>query len=489
MENTVGLRINTNIPAMTALRNLNINDEQLQGVTTRLSTGLRINTAGDDPAGLVISEALRAHISGLGQAIKNTQDAVNMAKTAEGALNEVSRLILSLRSLAIHAANTAVVDATQLQADQSQVRSVLQSIDRIATHTSWGTKKLLNGSAGTTAGITRTDLVNSMYIGGEFAGQPVADGPITIAQVTQATQTTTGPLATVFADSTALVNAGTFVLNGTTFTVQAGESLADVTAKINEQTDTTGVTASIVPNGAGFSIDLTSVKYGSNFPISYLETSDILNGGAAANPVAGTDAVYTVTTNVQPSGTATETFTGGQGAGVDGLTLTSSSGNKMVISVAGNNNAAATVVGQLSVGTMNFQIGALAGQNVGFSIPSFFAKDMGTNAVPGKSLADIDLTTSQGAQDAIRIIDDAVSGVSLLRGDLGSFQANFLESTTRSLSIAQENMTASESTIRDADVAKEMTDFTKVQILRQSGMAVLAQANQSAQSVLTLFGR
>ncbi len=473
---------------MTALRHLNITDEQLHGVTTRLATGLRINSAGDDPAGMIISEGLRAHIKGLDQALRNTQDAVNMAKTAEGALDEVQRLILSLRSLAIHSANSAVVDSNQLAANQAQVRSVVQSIDRIATHTSWGTKKLLNGSAGTNAGITRTDLLTSLYIGGEFNGETVAEGPITVTRVTQATQTTTGPMATVYADASTAVNAGTFVLNGTTFTVTAGQTVSDVAAMINEKSSSTGVGAAIVANGGGVSIQLTSLRYGSNFPINYLETSDILNGNAAANPAVGADAVFTVQVPIEPSGTTTETFTGGQGPGVDGLTLTSASGNKMVISVAGNNNAAATVVGQLSVGTMRFQIGALAGQNVDFGIPSFFARDMGTNAVPGSTLADIDLTTAQGAEDAIRIIDDAIAGVALLRGNLGSFQKNFLESTTRSLAVAAENMSASESTIRDADIAKEMTEFTKVQILRQSGMAVLAQANQSAQSVLSLLG-
>lgn len=473
---------------MTALRHLGATDEQLQSVTTRLATGLRINSAGDDPAGMIISEGLRAHIKGLDQALRNTQDAVNMAKTAEGALDEVQRLILSLRSLAIHSANTATVDSNQLQANQAQVRSVVQSIDRIATHTSWGSKKLLNGSAGTSAGITRTDLVNSLYVGGEFNGQTVAEGPITITRVTQATQTTTGPMTTVYADANTAVNTGTFVLNGTTFTVATGDTVSDVAAKINEKAGSTGVTASIVANGGGVSIQLTSAKYGSKFPISYLETSDILNGGVGANPTVGADAVFTVQVPVEPSGTATETFTGGQGPGVDGLTLTSSSGNKMVISVAGNNTAAATVIGQLSVGTMKFQIGALAGQNVDFSIPSFFARDLGTSAVPGTTLATIDLTTGAGAENAIRIIDDAISQLALLRGDLGSFQKNFLESTTRSLAVAAENMSASESTIRDADIAKEMTEFTKVQILRQSGMAVLAQANQSAQSVLSLLG-
>lgn len=473
---------------MTALRHLNASDARMASVMTRLATGLRINSAADDPAGLVISDGLRAHIKGLDQALRNTQDAINMAKTAEGALNEVSRLILGLRSLAIHSANTATTDAQTLEANQAQVRSVLQSIDRIADQTSWGSKKLLNGSAGATASITRTDLVSSLYVGGEFNGERVANGDVNITRVTQATQTTTGAMTKQFTDSSFAVPAGTFVLNGTTFTVTTGETLAEVAAKINQKVNSTGVTASIVPNGGNVSIQLTSVKYGANFPINYLETTDMLNGGVGANPAAGVNAVFTVEVPIEPSGTTTETFTGGIGPGTDGLTLVSSTGNKLVISVAGNNNAGATLVGALSVGTMRFQIGALSGQSTNFSIPSMFADNLGINAVTGKSLADLDLTTSQGAQDAIRIIDDAISQVALFRGDLGSFQKHFLESTTRSLAIAQENMTASESLIRDADIAKEMTEFTKLQILRQSGMAVLAQANQSAQSVLSLLG-
>ena len=130
-----------------------------------------------------------------------------------------------------------------------------------------------------------------------------------------------------------------------------------------------------------------------------------------------------------------------------------------------------------------------ANQSTSFSIPSSYTIDIGKSAIPGKSLADVDVTTAQGAEDAIRIIDAAVQQIAFLRGEMGSFQMNFLESTSRSLQVAHENMTASESIIRDADIAKEMTEFTKIQILRQSGMAVLAQANQSAQSVLGLLGR
>ena len=136
---------------------------------------------------------------------------------------------------------------------------------------------------------------------------------------------------------------------------------------------------------------------------------------------------------------------------------------------------------------MRFQIGANADQSAMFSIPSVFASTLGSGVVTGLNLSGIDLTSQQGATDAMKVIDAAVSQVAQLRGNLGSFQKNFLESTARSLDVASENLTASESQIRDADIAKEMSDYTKAQILRQSGIAVLAQANQSPQSILSLI--
>src|SRR5262249_5940556 len=146
----------------------------------------------------------------------------------------------------------------------------------------------------------------------------------------------------------------------------------------------------------------------------------------------------------------------------------------------------ATQVGTVTVGKMRFQIGAFADQNVSFSLPTVFADRLGTGAVASQSVATIDLTTQQGADDAIKIIDDAVTQLAQLRGQLGSFQKNFLESTTRSLDIAKTNLTASESTIRDADMAEEMTQYTKEQILQQSGLSMLAQANQQPQNILSL---
>ncbi len=481
----MSLRINTNIPAMTAMRQLDIHESSLQGAITRLSTGLRINSAADDPAGMIVSEGLRAQIKGVQQAIRNSQDAVNMAKTAEGALEEVSRLLQSMRALAVSSANTAVVDANQLQANQNQLRNIVASLNRIAEHTGWGSKKLLNGASGTVASITNTANVSGLYLGGTINGETVRSGPLSLTRVAAATQTAIAPMATTFAASTSPVNQGVIAINGVSFTTEPGETIGSLLAKINAKSNLTGVTATHTP-GAG--IGLTANEYGSRFGIQYTETSNILNGGAGATGVTGQDAIFDLTVPTEPSpSTQVERFTGGQGPGVSGLTLTSPNGNRMTITPAGNATAGATLIGSVSVGAVRFQIGANANQFASFSLPSVFANDLGTDVFSGQSIDSIDLTTELGATQAIQIIDSAVQQLGALRGALGSFQQNFLESNVRSLGVAEENLTSSESAIRDADMAREMTEFTKINILRQSGMAVLAQASRSPQDVLQLL--
>lgn len=471
---------------MTALRNLGMTEDKFNVSSTRLSTGLRINSAGDDPSGLVISEGMRAQLNGLSQAVKNAQDAVNMAKTAEGALDEVQTLLRNLRGLAVQSANSGVVDAGQLSANQASVRSIVDSINRISQNTSWGSKKLLNGSAGASVGVTNTDLVKSLYLGNSIGGKIVKSGDVSLTMTTAATQTTTGGLSTSFADGNALVTAGVVVINGTTIKAEAGDSVSAFVAKINQQSSSTGVTAALTGSGP-VQVKLTSVKYGANFPINYNESVNILNGGNSATGTLGTNGVYQITTNVEPSGTASETFTGGQGPGVDGLTLSSQAGGRLSLNPAANLMGGTTVIGSLTAGVMKFQLGANSDQTANLSVNSVAADQLGIAVSPGKSIATLDLTSAAGATEAINIVDAAISQLSLMRGEIGAFQSHFLESTMRSLEVANENLTASESSIRDVDMAREMSEYTKVQILRQSGMAVLAQANQSSQNVLKLL--
>ncbi len=482
----MSFRINNNIPAMTALRNIDVNGSQMQGSINRLSSGLRINSAADDPAGLIISENMRAQIKGIDQAVKNSQDAVNMAKTAEGALDEVQTLLRNMRALAVSSANTGVVDQAVLQANQTQIRSTLQSIDRIAQQTQFGTKKLLDGTAGALANVTAPNSVSNIYMGGTFNGFAVASGPITVTKVTQGTVATV-PTNKTFTSPTSIVpTSGAIVVNGFSFQSSGNDTLQTMASKINDMSSTTGVTAQVVGTPGAYSISLTQNTYGSQHRIDFFDPSGILNTVPAVN-ASGVDAVFNVSSNTS-NGVQTVPFTGGRGAGDSGLKLTDNYGNVVLLNENGNANiSSATQVGVLTAGTVQFQIGANSGQAVQFSMPTIFANRLGTGAVAGQSLATIDVTSQQGSNDAMKIIDDAIEQLSQARGELGSFQSNFLESTVRSLGVAQENLTSSESTIRDSDMAKEITDFTRTQILQQSGMSVLAQANRLPQQVLQLL--
>lgn len=481
----MSLRINTNIPAMTALRNLSLTDQETNIVTQRLSSGLRINSAADDPAGLIISEGMRSQIKGVDQAMRNSQDAVNMAKTAEAAMDEVQTLLRNIRGLAVHSANSAVIDSAQLQANQTQIRSVIDSINRIAEQTQWGNKKLLDGTAGVLANVTAPADVASIFVGGTFNGQAVANGPVTMQQVTSATRATI-TLGNSFASANAIVTtAGAFVINGYSFTTDGTETVGSLVSKINSMTQTTGVTANLT--GAGpVSIVLSAADFGSKFGVTFFDPNQIIHNATSAS-ATGVDAVFNITMTTA-AGVTSALFTGGMGPHDSGLKLTGADGNSLLLTQQGNTGYAAPgTVGQITAGSVRFQIGANANQSVSYAMPTLFANRLGTGAVMGQDLSTVDVTTSAGAQNAIKIIDAAVTQLAQIRGDLGSFQSNFLESTVRSLSVAKENLTASESQIRDADMAEEITNYTRLQILKQSGMSVLAQTNQAPQSVLSLL--
>ncbi len=481
----MSLRINTNISAMDAMRHLSDTEMGLSHSVSRLSSGLRINTAADDPAGLIISENMRSQIKGVDQAIRNSQDAVNMAKTAEAALNEVQTLLRNIRGLAVQSANSAVVDSAQLQANQTQIQSTIQSINRIAQQTQWGTKKLLDGTAGVLANVTDITDVSSIYIGGTWANQTVANGPVTMQRQTSAAQAVI-TMGKGFASANAIVTTtGAFVVNGYSFGSDGTETVASLVTKINNMSSTTGVTAQL--SGAGpVTLVLRANDYGSQFAIDYFDPGQVLNNAVGASAQGG-DAVFQVTVSTI-TGAVTSTLTGGQGAKASGLKLSDTFGNSMLLTEAGNIAlGSATQVGVVTAGNVRFQVGANSNQSVSYGMPVVFPNRLGTGAVSGKSLADVDVTNQAGAQNAMLIIDAAVTQLAQLRGDLGSFQANFLESTGRSLDVAKENMTASESQIRDADMAAEITEYTRLQILQQSGLSVLAQANQAPQQVLQLL--
>ena len=485
----MSLRINTNTAAMTALRNLTNVTEEFARSIERLSSGLRINRGADDPAGLIISENLRAQLVGLAQATNNAQDAANLVKTAEGALDEIQNLLRTMRQLAVHAANTGVNDITAVMADQTQIRSALESINRIAEQTQFATKRLLDGSAGMSAQITDPARIAGIYIGSIFNGAIVQSGSVTI-QVTQpATRARIdGSQVWTSLNTTLNDNAGTLVINGQSITLSSTDTVQTMINRINALTSVTGVSAQASLASNGYVVNLIQVNYGANFKIEANQSATLLFSGVNASSSTGVDALVTVQVTTS-AGVTSATFTGGRSPGDSGLKVKDAYGNTLLLTEAGNvsNNNQSYRVAVVTAQSLVFQIGANAGQVTRLSLGDTRASRLGTTAVPNKSLQDIDVTSQQGAQDAIRIVDEAISQISQLRGNIGAFQRQVLESTIRSLNVARENLAASESAIRDTNMAEEVMNYTKLQILQQAGMAVLAQANAVPQSVLALL--
>lgn len=475
----MSFRINTNSTAMGVLRNLGNTNNDFTRSVGRLSTGMRIVSAADDPAGLIMSENFRTQINGITQAVRNNQDALNYTKTAEGALDELSRLLREGRALAVQSANSAVQDASQLQANQTQWNLIVQSINRIAGETSFGKKKLLDGSSGVAGSVVNSTVLKSMSMSGTFDGESMSvNGGMNVAITTAATKaTTTGNRNTTgYANVNtylggAVGNNGQFSINGYQFQVKSTDTWGDVVAKINSASATTGVIAEGVHDGTNGNIKLTSAKWGSVGTFTLTDTG-VLLGTPGTTTANGINAVANVTYNGN-----TVQFQGGR-TGYDGNTLSDSDGNVIRLNegiATGTYNNSAYV----TVGSAQFQTGANAGQRATLSIGNFSSSTLGVD--------NLDLTTVGGSNAALAAMDAAVEELAKRRGDIGAFMRNILESNVRSLGVAKENLTASESLVRDIDMAEEMTAYTKLQILQQSGLSVLAQANMAPQAVLSLL--
>ncbi len=468
----MSLRINLNSAGLVAHRNLSNVDNALGKSIERLSSGFRINRASDDPAGLVISEKLRAQIGGIGMAIKNASDGVNMVKTAEAALTEVHSLLRTMRDLAVHASNTGANDEAALAADQAQITQAIQSLNKIAEETMFGQKKLLNGEAGINTIITGT-AVTAMDLNKANLKADATIGVNVTQAATKATLSSKGGFANTAANWGA---AGDMFINNVQITWAADATVQGVMDAINAKTSSTGVVATFDTDH----IVLTQQNYGSAAQISITSGAEFAAGGAETAQAAGQDALASITAD----GVNVSDGVWNQGSG---LTLKDSLGNTVVLAEAANSVADKGAQATAQVGTLIFQVGAYSGQTRSVSIQDTSASKLGTTAISGQNVSTINVTTQQGAQDAIDILDAAISDISTIRSTLGALQKQTLESSINSLTIAKENIAASESTIRDTDMAAEMVDFTRNQILQQAGVSMLAQANQSTQALLSLL--
>lgn len=477
-------RINNNVAAQNAARNLNLNTIRIGNSMEKLSSGLRINRAADDPSGLVMSEVLRAQISGLDSVQQSVLEGVNVIKTAEAALNEVSSLLRQMQDLALTSASPTNLNATSREALNAQLVEAMETIDQIAETTSYAGTKLLDGSLGfdvvenaTTEfpndGMKIKALPPGIATGWSGDVDLVLTQALTAATITTSTTiTVTGLFVPAAATVTVTINGVGIPFTGAPV-VGTTYSATQIMNTLNAQTAATKVTASLQNLAPGFDkVVLTHSTLGSASTIAYTESGSFLNGGAAANDT-GTDALGTVTfvgsgvTALAITGNATGVLTD-----VYGNTFTPSP----VTLAPGTYAGVATVTKN---GEAAFQIGTRANDLAVQSIQAVTCETLG--------IADCDVSTVTGANAAISLVQAAIETLSAIRGELGAFQANTLESQSRSLAVARENLAASESAIRDVDFGSEMAEFSTAQILVQSATSFLAQANALPQNVLQLI--
>lgn len=471
----MGLSIANNVASLNAQNNLSRASMAVRSSVEKLSSGLKINRGADGPAALVISEKQRAQIAGLKQAIQNTEKAAAVVQTGEGALNEINSLLVKVRSLAIDSANSGANDSDALAANQAEIAAALDTINRIANNTQFGTKKLLDGSAGISGTASDADVKflkgTSETLAGTYA--------VAITTVGERATATAGT-----AQGAVLAAAETLTINNVSVTLTNGMSQTQVVNRINEFSAQTGVIADV----NGLATRLYTKDFGSDADLTVV--SNVAAGAASSGfgtssvTDAGVDVIGTI------DGTS---YTG------SGNVLTASSGSAKGITVqfaAGTGADASTTVATGAQGNVTatdnslvFQIGANQNQTAKIAINKVNPDGLGIGVSNNQfnNLNEIDVTSASKAQDTLAVVDAAINDVTNLRGTLGAFQANTLESTANNLRATLENTTNAESVIRDTDFASEIANFTKSQVLVQAGTAMLSNANQIPQLVLSLL--
>ncbi len=472
----MGLTITNNVASLTAQHNLGRTSTMMSKSLERLSSGLKVNRGADGPAALVISEQQRAQIAGLKTAIDNTSKAVSLVQTGEGALNEINSLLVKVRGLALDSANTGVNDANALAANQAEVANALQTIDRIANTTQFGTKKLLDGSAGLSGSATDPGVTFLKATAESTAGSGYA---VSVSTAATKANTAAGTLqnANLAADET-------LTINGVQITLAAGSNQATVISRINQFSAQTGVTAD--NGGGGGETRLIASQFGSSSKI--VVTSDKAAAGTSSGFGTGT----TTVSGTDVAGTINGSAATGSGNVLTGI-AGATKGVSLQFALAGGSQTT-TVTGALGTisvtdNSLTFQIGANAGQTAKVAFDKVHTTGLGLGVVGVQfgNLSSVNVTSAQGAQDSLKVVDQAISDISTLRGRLGAFQQQTLESTANNLRTTLENTTAAESVIRDTDFAAETANFTKQQVLMQAGTTVLSNANQTSQLVLGLL--
>jgi flagellin len=469
--------INTNVSSLIAQRSLQQNNSALNKSLQHLSTGLKINTGADDPAGLIASEALKAEQTGITTAIDNANRATNIIGTAEGGLNEVSNLLNELQGLVNQSANTGAMSADEINANQLQVDSILNTINRIANSTSFQGKNLLDGSLAYTLSGAGTSAFAAMSV--NAANLPGNKPEVVVVQVLNSA--TLGKVSYTGAGGSAAIgtSAVTLQIAGNLGTQQlsfAGSTkLSAVAAAINNITGETGVSAS----ASGANLTFKAQEYGSTQFVSVQSVSGTFSvTGGSSGKAFGKDAQVNVN---------------GAAATVNGVNVTYRDNNlDMAFKLSAALNAGQTKDFGITGGGATFALGSEVKDtlktSIGIqSVSTGSLGDTTTGFLSSLATGGANQLSTPSLSTAQRILSESINQVSSLRGRLGAFQKYTLGSTINSLGVAYENITAANSDIVDTNFAAETANLTRYQILSQAATTVLSQANSAPQNVLTLL--
>jgi flagellin len=469
--------------SLNSQRNLNRSQNSLQTSLQRLSSGLRINSAKDDAAGLAITERFTSQIRGLSVAARNANDGISLAQVAEGALEEASNILQRVRELAVQSIN-ATNSSTDRKALQSEVGQLTAELDRIAKTTEFNGQKILDGTFGTAlfqvgANANQTIVATTANFKTRQYGDYRIDGYDN--HVSAATR---------------LNAAGTFIVSGSegisTVSYAAGDSMKDISQAVNIVTDDTGVTSTALTT-----VDLTFSSSGAYKFDVVSENASVVSVGFSLTGASGVEALSVAATafNDVTAKTGVVAIVKDDGSGI---TLKQYDGEDIHLMDTTFTNAANVTVSTPNSTATLVADGATdsavtSGQITFDSNKSFTIQGSATEVISGISeastlqmVADMDISTVDGANLALVVADAAIAQISGQRAKFGALQNRFA-STIRNLETAVENLSAARSRILDADFAVETAELTRTQILQQAGTAMLAQANQIPQNVLSLL--
>lgn len=496
------MRIQHNISAINANRQLGINNNSVAKNLEKLSSGYKINRAGDDAAGLAISEKMRSQIRGLDQATNNANDGISLVQTAEGALNETHSILQRMKELATQSSNGTYQNDVDRENIQKEVDALKSEIDRISTSTNFNKINLLDGSLG--ASEAAGPVAEATVWGSNIKIEGLAEGTKIVFQQT-ADETADGAVSASFSGDTLTVKfskagsgaeidaaamktaieGASGLPDGVTATVGALTpatlgSTDPVKAVAVAKTDTSVATKATDIYSADGKIKLTSTKDGQTGIASFTFAS---NAAGGAEGVTVTDA-GAVTINLLDAKDYSAEDINAQlkAAGVDWkVEFSGKLAGTAFDAVTGFGASAKTVAdGTGTSGSLTLQIGAGATKDQQVSL------NIGNMSSKGLGLDSISVATQDAALSSIQTIEDAINKVSGTRADLGALQ-NRLEHTVNNLGVTSENLTSAESRIRDVDMAKEMMEMTKNNVLTQAAQSMLAQANTQPQSILKLL--